>query len=171
MSGASGKNKSTVSPWYLFSPPHRAHILITSNRLLFGCSRPQRKKRKRQQWRTLNAKLWNFGSVLNLTAFPYSTLLPGYSGAENTYETAQGTSTIYVHEKGAGAAAAQQPERPCKINLSNAWHVNERGGVLTWSHRHQKKNYIVIPCKDQQTRTCRVDIWSVKDIWLRFCGQ
>lgn len=46
MSGASGKNKSTVSPCYLFSPPHRAHILITSNRLLFGCSRPQRKKEK-----------------------------------------------------------------------------------------------------------------------------
>lgn len=31
-SGASGKNKSTVSPCNVFSLPHKAHILITSNR-------------------------------------------------------------------------------------------------------------------------------------------
>lgn len=56
MSGASGKNKSTVSPCNLFSPPHKAHILITFNRLLFSCSRPVGNK---QRW-IPNAKLWNF---------------------------------------------------------------------------------------------------------------
>lgn len=40
-----------------------------------------------------------FGCVLNLTAFPWPTLVPGYSRAENTYETTQGTNTIYVHER------------------------------------------------------------------------
>lgn len=31
-------------PLQLFSPPHKAHILITSNRMLFSCSRPDGNK-------------------------------------------------------------------------------------------------------------------------------